>query len=183
MTVCLAPLTAQTLEPRLEKDSLRARLPDWRFLDNRTLQRLRNGQTVTLDFQLQLLDGPKPLHRTIERIVLSYDLWEENFSAVQLTQTIPRAPSYATSRLKAEAVANWCLGRLRVPVTLVDKDRKLTLHLEIRSAGLNLPNPVRSQGVIDLAALVEIFSRPPDPKELRFNARSQPFTLNSLATP
>jgi hypothetical protein len=176
----LLPLRAQTLEPRLEKGNLRGSLLDWKFLDARTLQRLRNGQTVTLDFQLQLIDGAKTVNRAIERFVLSYDLWEENYSAVQLTQAAPRTPAYATSRLKQETLANWCLGRIKIPVTLMDKDRKMTLQLEVRSAGLNLPNPLRAQGVIDLAALVEIFSRPPDPKEMRFTAQSQPFTLGAL---
>ena len=70
-----------------------------------------------------------------------------------------------------------------LPLPAVDKAKLLTLKLEIRSSGTRIPNPLRPQGSVDLGVLVEIFSRPPDPSELRFTAQSQPFTLGTLASP
>lgn len=174
---------AQKISPRLNDGQIGLTSFNLKFLEGKALDRLKNGQSVTLDFQLQLLDGLKPLGRTLHRFVLSYDLWEETFSAVQLSQASPRAPIYSTNRLKSEAVAGWCLGRMQLPLPFIDKAKPLTMQLEIRSAGSKLANPLRPQGSVDLGVLVEIFSRPADPKELRFTATTQPFTLGALATP
>lgn len=173
-------LAGQPLAPQQIDGQLSVTSSSIDFIAGKSLDRLRNGQTVTFDFHLQLFDGARPLARSFERFVLSYDLWEETFSAVQLSQSSPRTPVYSTSRLKREAVATWCLGRLRLPMPKLDPNQPLTLQLEIRSAGLKLSNPLRPQGTVDLAALVEIFSRPPDPKETRYTAATQSFTLASL---
>lgn len=178
-----ALLAAQTLVPRLNDGRLGVLAPTLKFLEGKPLDRLRNGQSVTFDFQLQILDGARPLARSLHRFVLSYDLWEESYSAVQLSQTSPRTPVYSTARLKGESVAGWCLGRMLLPLPQVDKNRPLTMQLEIRSAGLKIANPLKPQGSVDLGVLVELFSRPPDPKELRFTAMSQSFTLGALASP
>ncbi|WP_031501021.1 hypothetical protein [Bryobacter aggregatus] len=179
----LFPLAAQSLAPKWNDGQLVATALNVRFLEGKALDRLKNGQSVAFDFQLQLLDGQKTLARSLERFVLSYDLWEETYSAVQLSQASPRTPVYSTTRLKSDAVANWCLGRMKLRLNEADKQKPLTLQLEIRSTGAKIANPLRPQGTVDLGVLVEIFSRPPDPKEARFTAQSQPFTLGSLATP
>jgi len=184
--LCLSLLTslaAQPLVPRLAEGQIVATALNSKFLEGKALDRLRNGQSVAFDFQLQLLDGAKTVARALERFVLSYDLWEESYSAVQLAQAAPRVPVYSTARLKADAVATWCLGRMKLNASQVDRQRPLTLQLEIRSVGGKIPNPLRPQGSVDLGLLVEIFSRPPDPQASRFTAQSQPFTLGSLATP
>jgi hypothetical protein len=144
------------------------------------LQRLKNGQSVSFDFQLQLFDGPRNVGRALERFVLSYDLWEETFSAVQLSSGQPRTPRAAAGRLKLDNVGAWCLSRLRIPVAGVDPQRPVIAQLEVRTAGLSLPNPIRSESAVDLRVLIDVFSRPPAPQESRFTASSQPFTLDSL---
>jgi hypothetical protein len=170
----------QPLLPHWSDGQLAVTAPTLKFLEGKPLDRLRNGQSVTFDFHLQVFDGARPLGRSIQRFVLSYDLWEETFSAVQLSQNAPRTPVYSTSRLKSDAVAVWCLGRMRLPLPNVERNKPLTLQLEIRSAGSKIANPLRSQGSVDLGVLVELFSRPPDPKESRFIATSQAFTLGGL---
>lgn len=176
-------MTAQGLVPRLSDGKIAVSAPAMPFLEGKSLDRLRNGQSVAFDFHLQLFDGARPLARSLQRFVLSYDLWEETFSAVQLSQTSPRTPVYSTSRLKIDGVAGWCLGRMLLPLPSIDKNRPLTVQLEIRSTGAKIANPLRPQGSVDLGILVEVFSRPPDPQESRFTAMSQSFTLGALATP
>lgn len=183
LVLCFQSLGAQDLSPRLNDNQLTVASPKWNFLEGKVLERLRNGQSVTFDFQLQLLDGPKTLTRSLQRFVLSYDLWEETFSAVHLSQLAPRTPVDSILRLKREDVAGWCLGRMKLPLPTIDKLKPLTLQLEIRSAGPKLANPLRPQGNVDLGVLVEVFSRPADPKESRFTARSQSFTLGALTHP
>ena len=181
--VKLPTVAAQSLVPGLIDGQILATALNSKFLEGKALDRLRNGQSVAFDFHLQLLDGPKTIARSLERFVLSYDLWEESYSAVQLAQSAPRTPIYSTARLKADAVATWCLGRMKIKAPPVDRQRPLTLHLEIRSAGAKIRNPFRPQGSVDLGVLVEIFSRPPEAEASRFTAQSQPFTLGSLASP
>ena len=183
LTLFLQPLDAQIIIPRLIDAKIAVSAPNLNFLQGKTLDRLRNGQSVSFDFQIQILDGAKPLARSLQRFVLSYDLWEESYSAVQMSQTSPRLPIYSTARLKPEALAGWCLNRMALPFPAVDKTKLLTLHLEIRSSGTHITNPLRPQGTVDLGVLVELFSRPPDPRELRFTAQSQPFTLSTLVSP
>lgn len=183
LTLFLQPLAAQIITPRLNDGKIVVTALNLNFLQGKTLDRLRNGQAVSFDFQLQIFDGAKPLARSLQRFVLSYDLWEESFSAVQMSQSSPRTPLYSTARLKSEALAGWCLGRMVLPFPAVDKAKPLTLQLEIRSSGTRITNPLRPQGSVDLGVLVEIFSRPPDPSELRFTAQSQPFTLGTLVSP
>ncbi len=183
ISLFLHSLVAQSISPRLNDGQLSLNALNVKFLEGKALDRLKNGQSVSFDFQMQLLDGLKPLGRTLHRFVLSYDLWEETFSAVQLSQTSPRTPIYSTNRLKSDAVAGWCLGRMQLPLPFIDKAKPLTMQLEIRSSGAKLANPLRPQGSVDLGVLVEIFSRPADPKEVRFTATTQTFTLGALATP
>lgn len=183
--LALAPYgPAQTLLPRLDKDSLGVRLPAFNLLTGKPLQRLKNGQSVAYDFHLQWLDSSnssKILARSAERFVVSYDLWEENFSIVQLNSINPKSFTARIARLKIDDVNTWCLSRLQVPLLSIDKNRPTRLQLEIRSTAPKLPSPLRPEGSLDLAALVEIFSRPPVEGEIRFTATSAPFTLISLA--
>jgi len=179
----LQTLVAQSLVPRLKGKELTVQGLNLNFIEGKALDRLRNGQSVSFDFHLQVFDGVKPLARSLQRFVLSYDLWEETFSAVQLSQSSPRTPVYSTARLKSGNVATWCLGRMMLPIPTVDTTKPLTMQLEIRSLGSRITNPLRPQGSVDLGVLVEIFSRPPDPKEARFTARSETFTLGALASP
>lgn len=183
LTLLSITSAGQPLLPQWNDGQLSVASPSLSFIEGKSLNRLRNGQAVTFDFQLQLFDGIRPLGRTLQRFVLSYDLWEETYSAVQLSQSAPRTPVQSAARLKANAVAAWCLSRMRVPLAQVDPNRPLTLQLEIRTAGLKLPNPLRPQGSVDLGVLVEIFSRPPDPKESRFIAMSDAFTIGGLPRP
>jgi hypothetical protein len=194
--LALLPSTqAQTLLPRLDGDSLSVQLPNFNLLSGKPLQRLKNGQSVAYDFHLQWLDASpgnssattgKIVARSAERFVISYDLWEENYSIVHLSTPNQKTPITRIARLKSEAVSTWCLGRLRLPLfqmTQADKSRPTRLQIEIRSAAPKLPNPIRAEGTLDLGLLIDIFSRPPADGELRFTATSAPFTLISLATP
>lgn len=169
------------LIPRIDSGQLGVTLGNFKLLESKALERLKNGQSVSFDFSLQLSDGTRPLGRALERFVLSYDLWEETFSAVQLGSAQPRAPRGVSGRLKMDNLGAWCLSRLKIPIASLDPQRKLTLQLEVRASGLNLPNPIRSESAVDLRVLIDLFSRPPAPQEPRFTAASLSFTIESLA--
>lgn len=181
MLWCLLALavSSQALAPRIEDGKLAAAGVTLRFLEGKPLERLRNGQAVSFDFQLTLMEGARAIERTQARFVLSYDLWEESYSAVLLGKGAVKSGS----RLKADRVTEWCVGQMRLPVPAVARSLPLRLQLEVRSAGAKVPNPLRPQGDVDLGVLVEIFSRPPEAREIRVVAQSEPFTLGMLERP
>lgn len=168
----------------LENDgAVQARLEGFRFIEGKQLERLRSGQSVAYDFSLQLFDGQRSLGRSLERFVVSYDLWEENFAVAVLSSTPGRPPKASVAHLKLAAVGDWCLNQIQVPFSSGDRGRDLTLLLEVRSVGSRLPNPLRPQGSVDLATLVEVFSRPAAAGEFRLVSRSQPFRLAERKQP
>ncbi len=185
LLIALLPLLiwAEPLRPRLEDGRLGVDRPAFNFLVGKPLERLKNGLSVTYDFQLQVFDGPKPVGRSLRRFVLSYDLWEETFSAVALAPAGGRNPVESVSRLSAEALTGWCFDRVLLPVSPLPGGKPLRLELDIRGPAAKLPNPLRPHGVVDLAVLVEIFSRPPDPRDTAFHFKSDSFTLAQLGRP
>jgi hypothetical protein len=180
LTLTVAAMAVASVIAPWESDGvLMAKLEGFRFVEGKQLERLRSGQSVAYDFSLQLLDGQRGLGRSLERFVVSYDLWEENFSVVQLSPSTPRLGKAGVSHLKLEALGEWCLQRVRVPVSGLDRQRNLTLQLEVRSLGPRMPNPLRAEGSVDLATMVEIFSRQASAQEYRFVSQSKTFQLAS----
>ncbi len=174
---------ASTLAPVQSDGEVTAKLEGFRFVEGKQLERLKNGQSVAYDFSLQLLEGPRLAGRSLERFVVSYDLWEENFSVVQLPMAGLRTPKATATRLKLEALGPWCLSRVKVPWRGEDRGKAMSLLLEVRSQGAKIPNPLRPEGGIDLTTMVEIFSRPAGSQEYRFTLRSQAFMLGAQARP
>jgi hypothetical protein len=172
---------ASVIAPWENDGVLMAKLGGFRFVEGKQLERLKSGQSVAYDFSLQLLEGQRSVGRSLERFVVSYDLWEENFSVVQLSPNTPRLGKAGVSHLKLEALGDWCLQRVRVPLGGVERQRSLTLQLEVRSVGPRMPNPLRAEGSVDLATMVEIFSRPASAQEYRFVSRSKAFQLGAGA--
>ena len=58
------------------------------------------------------------LRRGFERFVVSYDLWEEKFSATRM-----RTARTSASHLSAEAAEAWCLDHLSVPAGGLTTDK------------------------------------------------------------
>src|SRR6478735_8587513 len=79
-------VVAQDLLLRHSNDQVRVTAPRLHFLTGKPLERMRNGASVTYDMQLIILADNRQaiLRRALERFVLSYDLWEEKFSATRM---------------------------------------------------------------------------------------------------
>jgi hypothetical protein len=168
----------------LESDGVvLAKFEGFRFIEGKQLERLKSGQSVAYDFSLQLLDGQRAAARSLERFVVSYDLWEESFAVTQLGQGQARAGRASAAHLKLEMVGDWCLQRVKVPAAPEWRGKDLTLQLEVRSVGGKLPNPLRTQGSVDLGTMVEIFSRPVNAGEYRFLSQSKVFRLGAGKQP
>jgi len=81
--------------------------PRIHFLSGKPLDRLRNAAEVPFDFSITLWSGTKNhiFRRSVDRFVVSYDIWEETFSVVSKVQQ----PGKSASHLKAPATEAWCL--------------------------------------------------------------------------
>ena len=188
-------LRGDELRPHLVGDTLRATSPNLRLLTGRPLESLKNGATVTFDFGLVALNETRLVQaRTAERFVFSYDLWAERFSVVQLTAVQvtgkdtrqSRAPvanvsgaNVSVANLPADAAEQWCLERLVLPSTALDRTRPLRLRLEIRA-----DEPRRGNGKADppisLATLIDLFSSPARREQRLWVLETSPFRLDTL---
>lgn len=164
------------LTPRLRGDTLTVAAPGLRFLEGKTLERLKNGISVSFDFQLSLLaDGDRsPLRRAFERFTLSYDLWEEKFSVIR------RGVLRQASRLSAEAAQSWCLENLAAPVAGLAPERRFVIRLEIRQADGRDAKPVLGDPGLSLTGLVELFSRPARAQQANWALETAPLRLADI---
>ena len=150
-------------------DDLRVSAPRLHFLAGGPLIRLHDGDAVPFDFQLTLFNGNRdvPFRRVVDRFVLSYDLWNENFKVTRL------GGGHRTG-LTANEAERWCLDNLLVSVGGISPENRLWVRLEIRAQDApELAAGGDGDPGISLRSLVELFGRPP--------RNLQHWTLDSLS--
>jgi hypothetical protein len=168
----------RSLLVRQEGENLRVSAPQIRFLTGQPLQQLRSGLNVGFLSQLTMLQESQSLDvlsRSIERFVVSFDLWEEKFKATRLGP-----PRRTQSRLTAPACEAWCLDQLLAIPPGLAPQRRFWLRLELRAEDARDLPPVVSEPGINITRLIEIFSRPPRNKETRWQAAAGPLRLEDL---
>jgi hypothetical protein len=179
-------VASKGLLPHHVSGEIRVTAPNLHFLTGRSLARLHDGAAVPFDFQLVVFTGSGTagspntaasanvvVARALERFVVSYDVWEEKFSVV-------RARDFRRSgmRLSASSAESWCLENLFVLAASLPAGQQLGARLEIRTAESKEFSPANSG--INLATLIEIFSRPSRPQQDRWSVDSAPFQLADL---
>jgi len=176
------PLGWSLAVPRLlirrEGDNLRISAPQIRFLTGKPLEQLKNGAKVGFISQISLTaneSGTTLLARAVDRFVVSYDIWEEKFSATRLGP-----PMRSISRLNVPAAEAWCLDELApVPASLT-ASRPFWIKLELRAEDPKELAGIVSEPGINLTRLVEIFSRPPRNQQQRWLETAGPLRLQDL---
>jgi hypothetical protein len=149
--------------------------PTLHFLTGKSLSRLHDGAAVPFDFQLIIASGSKNnvVAKSLERFTVSYDLWEEKFSVVRV-----RDFRRSGMRLSASSAESWCLDNIVIPASALPAGQQLWARLEIRNA--ESKEPLADNSGINLATLIEIFSRPSRPQQDRWSVESAPFQLADL---
>jgi hypothetical protein len=167
-------VSSQGLLPHHVSGEVRVTAPGLHFLTGQSLSRLHDGATVPFDFQL-IITGSRNnvIARALERFTVSYDVWEEKFSVVRVSDF-----RRSGMRLSASSAESWCLENLFVPAASLPAGEQLWAHLEIRTVESREPLPADSG--INLATLIEIFSRPSRPQQDHWSMESAPFQLASL---
>jgi hypothetical protein len=173
-------VSSSDLVARQVSGEVRVTAPNLHFLTGASLSRLHDGAAVPFDFQLVILAGSGTLGsqnnvvaRSLERFTLSYDVWEEKFSVVRV-----RDFRKSGMRLSANSAESWCLENISVPASSLPAGQNLWARLEIRS--VESKELLRADSGINLATLIEIFSRPSRAQQDRWSVESAPFQIAGL---
>jgi hypothetical protein len=170
-------VSSQGLLPHHAGGDVRVSAPSLHFLTGKSLSRLHDGAAVPFDFQLIIATGPSGsknivIARALERFTVSYDVWEEKFSVVRV-----RDFRRSGMRLSASSAESWCLDNIFIPGAGLPPGQ-LWARLEIRAA--ESKEPLAATSGINLATLIDLFSRPSRPQQDRWSAESAPFQLAEL---
>jgi len=168
-------VSSSGLLPHHVSGEIRVTAPNLHFLTGKSLARLHDGAAVPFDFQLIISSGSKNnvVARSLERFMVSYDVWEEKFSVVRV-----RDFRRSGMRLSATSAESWCLENIFVPAASLQAGQQLWARLEIRT--VESREPLSADSGINLATLIEIFSRPSRPQQDHWSLESAPFQLASL---
>ncbi len=171
------PPSSEGLEVRLTGErEIRVSAPKLRFLTGNPLERLHNGSPVPFAMQLSLsIDHwMTALVRDIERFMLSYDVWEERFSAVKLGH-----PRRSASHLAARAAESWCVAEMMLGTPGVSENQAFWLRLDVRAEDPSEENPEASDAM-SLTRLIELFSRRARADQARWTADAGPLRISDL---
>ena len=177
LSVHLSALTvpSPSLTAHRASGDLHVTAPTLHFLTGKSLQRLHDGVAVPFDFQLIVSAGSKNnvVAQSLERFTISYDVWEEKFSVVRVSDF-----RRSGMRLSASSAESWCLDNIVIRAAGLPAGQQLWARLEIRSA--ETKEPLAATSGINLATLIEIFSRPSRPQQDHWSVESAPFQLADL---
>jgi hypothetical protein len=170
-------IVAEDLLLRRQEDQLRFIATKIHFVTGRAADRLREGNTVPIDFQATIAAGNRQnvVERLVERFYVSYDLWEERFKVVQLRQ------GKSASNLTAQQAEAWCFDNLGLSLAHVPKDQPLYFKLEIRADDSGAHTPLfNASDTFNLTALINLFSRPPERQQQVWTREAGPFGYGDL---
>jgi len=179
--ICLVLLgmsvSSEDLILRRAAGEIHVMAPRIHFLTGRALQRLRDGGTVPFDFQFSIAAGTKTnvVGRTVERFMVSYDVWEEKFKVVALGNY-----RRYSSHLSANGAEAWCLENIFIPATGIPGNKQLWARLEIRGVEPKEKASAFPDPGISISTLIEIFSHQPRSQQEHIALESMPFLLSEL---
>lgn len=181
MLLCLAVLaervSAQTLTVNGAGATLRVQAQGLRVLTGSVLERLKDGRSMRLEFELTIMArrGGASVAQARSEMVVSFDLWEERFAL-----TTVEAPPRSTLQREAARAEAWCLEQLEVPLRALGglgKDAPLWVRLRYRvhdAAGSS--NRARSGG-FTLGGLIDRLSRRAESDDLERSIDAGPLLL------
>ena len=178
-----AALRAQQLEVRLDSGNLvRISAPAFQFLSGKPLERLKNGSSVSFLGQLSIsTDANRTIQeRALTRFALSYDIWEERFSAVRYSLSRLEEASRKSSPLSELAIQNWCMESLAVDASRFPLDQQIWVRLELRLEDAHDTGGLIGETGISISRLIELFSRPARPSQDHWQLDAGPFRLMDL---
>ena len=169
-------VAGQTLSVNAAGDVLRVQARDFGFIAGPLLNRLKEGRSVRLDFELTMLSKPEGpiVKQVVQAFTLSFDLWEERF-AVSRAGSPPRSISH----LRAMDAENWCLDNLTMSISSlgIGRDTPFWLHLVYRVQDLEPVTEEAPGERYTLRALIDRLSRRREEADLAKSVSAGPFRL------
>jgi hypothetical protein len=168
---------AESLKVSFDGDNLRVAAPSLHFLTGKPLERLQDAATVTYLSQLTLFSDAHGTvyRRAAERLVVSYDLWEEKFSV-----TIPGRGQRRPFQGGAAQAEAWCLDNLAISALGFAPERPFWLRFDLRTADRRELASVMGDSGLSLTALIDLFSRKAGAGDLSWTANAGPLRLLDL---
>jgi len=168
---------AELLNVSFDGDNLRVGAPGLHFLTGKPLERLKDASTVTFLSQLTLFTDARGtvMKRVPERLVVSYDLWEEKFSV-----TIPGGSKRHIPNVSAAEAESWCLDNLAISALGIAPSRPFWLRFELRTADRRELASVVGESGVSLSGLIDLFSRKPGAGEPSWVRTGGPYRLQDL---
>jgi hypothetical protein len=174
--LCVSSL-AQSIPILLERhgDNLIVSAPQLHFISGKAMERLKNGSTITYVVLLSIAreNSKKQILQLRNKFMISYDLWEEKFSVIRVTD------GNTTSRLTSAMAEAWCLGNIPIPARSVPEREPFMIRLECSIQEESEKQPSETSGQI-FANLIEIFGRKKDDVPQRWETIAGPFRLENL---
>jgi hypothetical protein len=158
-------------------DNLHVSAPTLHFLSGKPLARLKDGATVVYLSQLTLFSDAYTtvLGRSMDRFVISYDIWADDKFSV----TIPGVRS--ASNLSAAATETWCQENLAINATGLAPERPFWLQLDMRTANQKeLASVVNGLG-ISLGKIIDLLATKPGSDDPPWRRQAGPLRLADLA--
>lgn len=189
----LFAMFAEELMVQTQDDELQIRAPRLHFITGNSLDRLKNGSAVPFDFSLSLsVDSRTNLFdRAVERIAVSYDLWEEKYSVTRMSgsNTLRGAVSRrsherrSASHLSSDSAETWCMENMAVSTAGLNPNQMVWVRLEVRSVDPKDSPILFGDSGISLTRLIDLFSHPPRTGQQRWTLEAGPLRLSDLRKP
>ena len=148
------------------------------FIDGEVLDRLRDGRSLRLDFELSVLAEPRGsvVAAARQSFNLSFDLWEERVAVTRIG-----TPTRSVSHLRPRDAEAWCLEHLTVaPSELGRLTRDTTFWIRLAyTAPDDVPEmDSREDEMYTLRRLIDVLSRRPRGGKLGKTVEAGPFRLS-----
>ena len=155
---------ADTISVAYDGDTLRPVAPNVHFLAGKSLDHLKDGETVTFYSRLSLfaVNRSDPVREAGNSFVVSYDLWEQNFKV-----TIPGPAKRSRTGLTGPQAESWCLENMTIGSAGLAQDTLFFLRLELRGERQKEPSgPVADSGAgISIRPWIDLFIRKAGPDD------------------
>ena len=169
---------SESLDVSFDGDNLRIATPGLHFLTGKPLERLRNADTVVFVAQISLYSDAfkTPLRFPVrERLVVSYDLWEEKFAV-----KIPGIPVPPKSHLTTAQAEYFCIDNLAYSTLGLPPERPFWMKFELRTTAKQDLSSLMGDSGISIGRMIDILTRKPGPGELSWTRTAGPLRLAFL---
>lgn len=158
--------------------AIAVRAPGIGFIKGEPLAWLKDGRSVRVDLELDILPGPggSTAVQGRQTYILSYDLWEERFAV-----TLAGPPSRSIAYLTSAAAEAWCLEQLTVPVSALGRlGRELPFWIRLGARVLDADSAPLANGGGDFSirGLVDALSKRKRNDPLTHSIEAGPFRLS-----